>query len=435
MKLVYIKEVKASYNSYKQARDLRREQFGPTLSDMLYDISKTTVKAGINTVKNSKDKLKDYAKQSESKTVKKFLEYYRKGREFAQKSPKDFKNLFIGKSDLDKQGSRISTPNYSKSQRNSVKLELERLRKENEIMKQQLQNNQTKEELPQTKTTKPKEKDIKKQTNKNVESEYIENDRTEFAKFYSTLNHKERQNVINNYNQGKSYDEILNESENMFIAKHGGAFGTGVAVFWQTLRDGDRLSRGDMFKTMSDIDELSRVDNELAQLEKRKAELMNRKEEIEDKYFLVTPKQRIEENFKSVLQASEKMIKAQIDDAIYYKDDTSVLEDNLRRTQEELASVTAKVNNRNPFDFYEEDEREERLRKEFEETIEENLVKEGEVIEEEFTEEIDFEEIEKKAKKITQENTFDEEDFTKQIAEINDNVEKRKLTRDWSIKH
>ena len=221
----------------------------------------------------------------------------------------------------------------------------------------------------------------------------------------------------------------------MFIAKHGGAFGTGVAVFWQTLRDGDRLSRGDMFKTMSDIDELSRVDNELAQLEKRKAELMNRKEEIEDKYFLVTPKQRIEENFKSVLQASEKMIKAQIDDAIYYKDDTSVLEDNLRRTQEELASVTAKVNNRNPFDFYEEDEREERLRKEFEETIEENLVKEGEVIEEEFTEEIDFEEIEKKAKKITQENTFDEEDFTKQIAEINDNVEKRKLTRDWSIKH
>ena len=221
----------------------------------------------------------------------------------------------------------------------------------------------------------------------------------------------------------------------MFIAKHGGAFGTGVAVFWQTLRDGDRLSRGDMFKTMSDIDELSRVDNELAQLEKRKAELMNRKEEIEDKYFLVTPKQRIEENFKSVLQASEKMIKAQIDDAIYYKDDTSVLEDNLRRTQEELASVTAKVNNRNPFDFYEEDEREERLRKEFEETIEENLVKEGEVIEEEFTEEIDFEEIEKKAKKITQENTFDEEDFTKQIAEINDNVEKRKLTRDWSIEH
>ena len=61
MKLAYIKEVKASYNSYKQARDLRREQFGPTLSDMLYDISKTTVKAGINTVKNSKDKLKDYA--------------------------------------------------------------------------------------------------------------------------------------------------------------------------------------------------------------------------------------------------------------------------------------------------------------------------------------------------------------------------------------
>ena len=221
----------------------------------------------------------------------------------------------------------------------------------------------------------------------------------------------------------------------MFIAKHGGAFGTGVAVFWQTLRDGDKLSRGDMFKTMSDIDELSRVDNEFAQLEKRKAELMNRKEEIEDKYFLVTPKQRIEENFKSVLQASEKMIKAQIDDAIYYKDDTSILEDNLRRTQEELASVTAKVNNRNPFDFYEEDEREERLRKEFEETIEENLVKEGEVIEEEFTEEIDFEEIEKKAKKITQENTFDEEDFTKQIAEINDNVEKRKLTRDWSIEH
>ena len=30
---------------------------------------------------------------------------------------------------------------------------------------------------------------------------------------------------------------------------------------------------------------------------------------------------------------------------------------------------------------------------------------------------------------------FSEEDFTKQISEINENVSKRKNTRDWSIEH
>lgn len=69
--MAYFKEVKGSVAKYKKARDLRREAFGPTLSDTLYDIGKTTVKTSVKTVKNSKDKFKEYAKKVKVKLFKK----------------------------------------------------------------------------------------------------------------------------------------------------------------------------------------------------------------------------------------------------------------------------------------------------------------------------------------------------------------------------
>jgi hypothetical protein len=458
--LAYFKEVKGSVAKYKKARDLRREAFGPTLSDTLYDIGKTTVKTSIKTVKNSKDKFKEYAKKSESKTVQKMISWYRKGREFAQNPPK-LSKLFIGNSDLDKEGARISRPlaptrnrDYTSAELNHLKVELEKARQENEILRTQLSGKQEQGQ-PQTQEQKenPKQKtnqnqkELKRREKHARESE-IPADTTEFAKFYHECTPEERRKVIDGYNQNKSYEEILDSSRDTFLGKYGGSVGLGVTVFWQTLRDGDSLKRNEMVSVMRDVDTISNIDSELEALNARRDELMSKKTQLEDKYTLVTPKQRVKEHYEQVLSASEKMIEAQIDDALFYKQDTSVYEENLRLTRLELDETRNYNKTRNPFDFYDVDEREEELKKEFEKSIEENLAKKGgltseskvEEIYETYEKDIEQENFEEEVELLDEFNKetkveFSEDDFAKQIAEINENVQKRNNTRDWSIKH
>ena len=465
--MAYFKEVKGSVDRYKKARDLRREAFGPTLSDTLYDIGKTTVKTSVKTVKNSKDKFKEYAKKSESKTVQKMISWYRKGREFAT-TPKKLSSLFIGNSDLDKEGARISRPlaptrnrDYTSAELNHLKVELEKARQENEILRNQLngkvqeqgQTNtqgqpqtQEQKENPKQKTNQ-NQKELKRREKHARESE-IPADTTEFAKFYHECTPEERRKVIDGYNQNKSYEEILDSSRDTFLGKYGGSVGLGVTVFWQTLRDGDSLKRNEMVGVMRDVDTISNIDSELAELNARREELMSKKTQLEDKYTLVTPKQRVKEHYEQVLSASEKMIEAQIDDDRFYKKDTTVAEENLRLTRKELVKVQNYNKNRNPFDFYEEDEREEELKKEFEKSIEENLAKKGgqqrageiEEIYETYEKDIEQENFEEEVELLDEFNKeteveFSEDDFAKQIAEINENVQKRNNTRDWSIKH
>lgn len=461
--MAYFKEVKGSVAKYKKARDLRREAFGPTLSDTLYDIGKTTVKTSVKTVKNSKDKFKEYAKKSESKTVQKMISWYRKGREFAQNPPK-LSKLFIGNSDLDKEGARISRPlaptrnrDYTSAELNHLKVELEKARQENEILRNQLNGKvqeqgqaQTKEntqnENPKQKTNQ-NQKELKRREKHARESE-IPADTTEFAKFYHECTPEERRKVIDGYNQNKSYEEILDSSRDTFLGKYGGSVGLGVTVFWQTLRDGDSLKRNEMVGVMRDVDTISNIDSELEALNARRDELMNKKTQLEDKYTLVTPKQRVKEHYEQVLSASEKMIEAQIDDARFYKQDTSVYEENLRLTKLELEETRNYNKTRNPFDFYDVDEREEELKKEFEKSIEENLAKKGgkkrageiEEIYETYEKDIEQENFEEEVELLNEFNEkteveFSEDDFAKQIVEINENVQKRNNTRDWSIKH
>lgn len=459
--MAYFKEVKGSVAKYKKARDLRREAFGPTLSDTLYDIGKTTVKTSVKTVKNSKDKFKEYAKKSENKTVQKMISWYRKGREFAQNPPK-LSKLFIGNSDLDKEGSRISRPlaptrnrDYTSAELNHLKVELEKARQENEILRNQLNGKvqgqgqtqtQGQKENPKQKTNQ-NQKELKRRDKHARESE-IPADTTEFAKFYHECTPEERRKVIDGYNQNKSYEEILDSSRDTFLGKYGGSVGLGVTVFWQTLRDGDSLNRNEMVGVMRDVDTISNIDSELAELNARREELVNKKTELEDKYTLVTPKQRVKEHYEQVLSASEKMIEAQIDDALVYKQDTSVYEENLRLTRLELEETRNYNKNRNPFDFYDEDEREEELRNEFERNLEENLAKEGgkkrageiEEIYETYEKDIEQENFEEEVELLNEFDKetkveFSEDDFAKQIAEINENVQKRNNTRDWSIKH
>lgn len=466
MKLAYFKEVKGSVAKYKKARDLRREAFGPTLSDTLYDIGKTTVKTSVKTVKNSKDKFKEYAKKSENKTVQKMISWYRKGREFAQNPPK-LSKLFIGNSDLDKEGARISRPlaptrnrDYTSAELNHLKVELEKARQENEILRTQLSGKQkqgqtqaqgkpqTQEQKENTKQkTNQNQKELKRRDKHARESE-IPADTTEFAKFYHECTPEERRKVIDGYNQNKSYEEILDSSRDTFLGKYGGSVGLGVTVFWQTLRDGDSLKRSEMVGVMRDVDTISNIDSELAQLNARREELMSKKTQLEDKYTLVTPKQRVKEHYEQVLSASENMIEAQIDDAKFYKQDTSVYEENLRLTRLELDETRNYNKTRNPFDFYDVDEREEELKKEFEKSIEENLAKKGgqqrageiEEIYETYEKDIEQENFEEEVELFDEFNEkteveFSEDDFAKQIAEINENVQKRSNTRDWSIKH
>lgn len=459
--MAYFKEVKGSVAKYKKARDLRREAFGPTLSDTLYDIGKTTVKTSVKTVKNSKDKFKEYAKKSENKTVQKMISWYRKGREFAQNPPK-LSKLFIGNSDLDKEGSRISRPlaptrnrDYTSAELNHLKVELEKARQENEILRNQLNGKvqgqgqtqtQGQKENPKQKTNQ-NQKELKRRDKHARESE-IPADTTEFAKFYHECTPEERRKVIDGYNQNKSYEEILDSSRDTFLGKYGGSVGFGVTVFWQTLRDGDSLKRDEMVGVMRDVDTISNIDSELAQLNARRDELMSKKTQLEDKYTLVTPKQRVKEHYEQVLSASEKMIEAQIDDDRFYKKDTTVAEENLRLTRKELAKVQNYNKTRNPFDFYDVDEREEELKKDFVENLEDNLNKKGgltseskvEEIYETYEKDIEQENFEEEVELLNEFNEkteveFSEDDFAKQIAEINENVQKRNNTRDWSIKH
>lgn len=459
--MAYFKEVKGSVAKYKKARDLRREAFGPTLSDTLYDIGKTTVKTSVKTVKNSKDKLKEYAKKSESKTVQKMISWYRKGREFAQNPPK-LSKLFIGNSDLDKEGARISRPlaptrnrDYTSAELNHLKVELEKARQENEILRTQLNGKvqeqgqtqtQGQKENPKQKTNQ-NQKELKRRDKHARESE-IPADTTEFAKFYHECTPEERRKVIDGYNQNKSYEEILDSSRDTFLGKYGGSVGLGVTVFWQTLRDGDSLNRNEMVGVMRDVDTINNIDSELAQLNARREELMSKKTQLEDKYTLVTPKQRVKEHYEQVLSASEKMIEAQIDDDRFYKKDTTVAEENLRLTRKELAKVQNYNKTRNPFDFYDVDEREEELKKDFVENLEDNLTKKGgltseskvEEIYETYEKDIEQENFEEEVELLNEFNKeteveFSEDDFAKQIAEINENVQKRNNTRDWSIKH
>lgn len=459
--MAYFKEVKGSVAKYKKARDLRREVFGPTLSDTLYDIGKTTVKTSVKTVKNSKDKFKEYAKKSESKTVQKMISWYRKGREFAQNPPK-LSKLFIGNSDLDKEGSRISRPlaptrnrDYTSAELNHLKVELEKARQENEILRTQLNGKvqeqgqtqeQGKQKNPKQKTNQ-NQKELKRREKHARESE-IPADTTEFAKFYHECTPEERRKVIDGYNQNKSYEEILDSSRDTFLGKYGGSVGLGVTVFWQTLRDGDSLKRDEMVGVMRDVDTISNIDSELAELNARREELMSKKTQLEDKYTLVTPKQRVKEHYEQVLSASEKMIEAQIDDALFYKQDTSVYEENLRLTRLELDETRNYNKTRNPFDFYDVDEREEELKKYFVENLEDNLNKKGgltseskvEEIYETYEKDIEQENFEEEVELLNEFNEkteveFSEDDFAKQIAEINENVQKRNNTRDWSIKH
>lgn len=458
--MAYFKEVKGSVDKYKKARELRREAFGPTLSDTLYDIGKTTVKTSVKTVKNSKDKFKEYAKKSESKTVQKMISWYRKGREFAQNPPK-LSKLFIGNSDLDKEGARISRPlaptrnrDYTSAELNHLKVELEKARQENAILRTQLNG---KHEQGQTQAQ-PEEKNPKQKANQNQkelkrrekharESE-IPADTTEFAKFYHECTPEERRKVIDGYNQNKSYEEILDSSRDTFLGKYGGSVGLGVTVFWQTLRDGDSLKRNEMVGVMRDVDTISNIDSELAQLNARRDELMSKKTELEDKYTLVTPKQRVKEHYEQVLSASEKMIEAQIDDALFYKQDTSVYEENLRLTRLELNETRNYNKTRNPFDFYDVDEREDELKKDFVENLEDNLAKKGgqkrageiEEVYEVHEKDIEQENFKEEVELLNEFNKeteveFSEDDFAKQIAEINENVQKRNNTRDWSIEH
>lgn len=465
--MAYFKEVKGSVDRYKKARDLRREAFGPTLSDTLYDIGKTTVKTSVKTVKNSKDKFKEYAKKSESKTVQKMISWYRKGREFAQNPPK-LSKLFIGNSDLDKEGARISRPlaptrnrDYTSAELNHLKVELEKARQENAILRNQLngkvQGQAQAKENSQTQTQGQKEnpkqkanqnqKELKRREKHARESE-IPADTTEFAKFYHECTPEERRKVIDGYNQNKSYEEILDSSRDTFLGKYGGSVGLGVTVFWQTLRDGDSLKRNEMVGVMRDVDTISNIDSELEALNARRDELMSKKTELEDKYTLVTPKQRVKEHYEQVLSASEKMIEAQIDDALFYKQDTSVYEENLRLTRLELNETRNYNKTRNPFDFYDVDEREDELKKDFVENLEDNLAKKGgqkrageiEEIYETYEKDIEQENFEEEVELLDeldeQKNIeFSEDDFAKQIAEINENVQKRNNTRDWSIKH
>lgn len=465
--MAYFKEVKGSVDKYKKARELRREAFGPTLSDTLYDIGKTTVKTSVKTVKNSKDKFKEYAKKSESKTVQKMISWYRKGREFAT-TPKKFSSLFIGNSDLDKEGSRISRPlaptrnrDYTSAELNHLKVELEKARQENAILRNQLngkvqgqaqakENSQTQAQ-PEEKNPKQKanqnQKELKRREKHARESE-IPADTTEFAKFYHECTPEERRKVIDGYNQNKSYEEILDSSRDTFLGKYGGSVGLGVTVFWQTLRDGDSLKRNEMVGVMRDVDTISNIDSELEALNARRDELMSKKTELEDKYTLVTPKQRVKEHYEQVLSASEKMIEAQIDDARFYKQDTSVYEENLRLTRLELNETRNYNKTRNPFDFYDVDEREDELKKDFVENLEDNLAKKGgqkrageiEEIYETYEKDIEQENFEEEVELLDEFNKeteveFSEDDFAKQIAEINENVQKRNNTRDWSIKH
>ena len=301
----YIKDVSSSLNDYNQARLKRRELFGPTLFD-------TVLEVGEITYNRARERVIDLTESFREKHGQKFGESLDSIR-------------------------KVLARNYNKHFRGKLTKFSDLFRTEEDFINEDEQLKQFKEKL-----TEDSKKPIKVANKPKKEVEFLDEDEQfsakQFAKMYHRSNNKAsiKEDIVN----GKDYDEVVKNvihTNNL----HYGPFKSSIAVFFDTLKSAKPLSYDQMDTVINDVEELDNIDIQIEELQSKIDELQNRKTTIEDKYALVTPKERVRSAYMNVLETSDKFIDIQTKFADELDIDKEVLQLNARVTREEIERIEA----------------------------------------------------------------------------------------------
>lgn len=300
----YIKDVSNSLNNYNQARLKRRELFGPTLFDTALEVGEITY----NRVRERVFDLTEYFREKHGQKFEESLDSIRKT--LAKNYNKHFRGKLTKFSDL--------------------------FRTDEDFINEDEQLKQFKEKL-----TRDSKKPIKEANKPKNEVEFLEEDKfsaKQFAKMYHRSEDKAsiKKDIVN----GKDYNEVV---QNVIHTNnlHYGPFKSSIAVFFDTLKSAKPLNYDQMDAVIDDMEELDNIDIQIEELQSKIDELQNRKITIEDKYELVTPKERVRSAYMNVLENSAKFIDVQTKFADELDIDKEVLQLNARVTREEIKRIEA----------------------------------------------------------------------------------------------
>ena len=302
----YIKDVSNSLNNYNQARLKRRELFGPTLFD-------TALEVGQITYNRVRERVIDLTESFREKHGQKFEESLDSIRKTLAK-------------------------NYNKHFRGKLTKFSDLFRTEDEsIINEDEQLKQFKEKL-----TKDSKKPVKV-ANKHKKGVVFLDAEDEFsAKQFAKMYHRsdDKASIKKDLVNGKDYNEVV---QNVIHTNnlHYGPFKSSIAVFFDTLKSAKPLNYDQMDAVTSDVEELDNIDIQIEELQSKIDELQNRKTTIEDKYELVTPKERVRSAYMNVLENSAKFIDVQTKFADELDIDKEVLQLNARVTREEIERIEA----------------------------------------------------------------------------------------------
>ena len=357
--MAYTSDVKNSINEYREARAKRRELFGPSLSDTLFDIGKHSARSAFSTVKSLGNRFKEFTNRSKNKAFNKIQSYFENDKNTYEKL--DSKNTYVIRNDkgeleilkklsldpaklayyVDSIEELNEVAKVGSKVKDQVAEKLKELNRESVETEEGILDEEVVKEEEFEEVVKPEEEEIvkeevKKESKKKEKAEYDAKDVNNFAYMYY---HGDTDQIKQSVKEGKDFKEILSEAQDSFAGEHLGTLGLGASVFWKTLKEGKSLDTLKMEEVSQDIDTLKSVEDELSELELKKKELLGVRSQIEDKYDLVTPEQKTQREFKEVLLASDKLIEAQMYEADFYKMDKSSLLENQIITQEELIRV------------------------------------------------------------------------------------------------
>lgn len=304
----YIKDVSNSLNNYNQARLKRRELFGPTLFDTALEVGEITY----NRVRERVIDLTESFKEKHGQKFEESLDSIRKV--LAKNYNKHFRGKLTKFSDLFRIDEDV-----------------------NDIINEDEQLKQFKEKL-----TKDSKKPIKVATKPKKEVEFLDEDEQFSAKQFAKMYHRssDKASIKNDLVNGKDYNEVV---QNVIHTNnlHYGSFKSSIAVFFDTLKSAKPLSYDQMDTVIDDMEELDNIDIQIEELQSKIDELQNRKITIEDKYELVTPKERVRSAYMNVLTNSSKFIDVQTKFADELDIDKEVLQLNARVTREEIERIEA----------------------------------------------------------------------------------------------
>lgn len=303
----YIKDVSNSLNNYNQARLKRKELFGPTLFDTALEVGEITY----NRVRERVIDLTESFKEKHGQKFEESLDSIRKT--LAKNYNKHFRGKLTKFSDLF------------------------RTEAADAIINEDEQLKQFKERL-----TKDSKKPIKVANKPKKEVEFLDEQEQfsakQFAKMYHRSDNKAsiKEDIVN----GKDYNEVV---QNVIHTNnlHYGPFKSSIAVFFDTLKSAKPLNYEQMDAVTSDVEELDNIDIQIEELQSKIDELQNRKTTIEDKYELVTPKERVRSSYMNLLENSAKFIDVQTKFADELDIDKEVLQLNARVTREEMERIEA----------------------------------------------------------------------------------------------